>query len=146
MGKSILDLDATQLAIKIKSGEITSLSATEHYIEQIKKINPKVNGLVENRFEAAIAEALQCDERLREGTAKGRLFGVPISVKESFHVKGMKTTGGIRTRNKIEEENADAVAKLLAEGAIILGKTNTATLCYTYESVNRIRLTYRSFK
>lgn len=135
--KEILDLDATSLAKKIKARELSSLEATQTYIEHLERANPKINALIEKRFEQAIAEAKQCDEQINEEV--GLLHGVPISMKESFHVAGMKTTGGLFARqNRIEKEDAEVVSRLKREGAIILGKTNTPTLCFCQETNNKL--------
>ncbi len=135
--KEILDLDATSLAQKIKARELSSFEATRTYIEHLERANPKINALVEERFEQAIAEAKKCDEQTKEDV--GLLHGVPISMKESFHVAGMKTTGGLLARkNHIEKEDAEVVHRLKKEGAIILGKTNTPTLCFCQETDNKL--------
>lgn len=135
----VLDMDASTLAEKLKSGEISSVEATSAYIEQIKSVNPKLNFLVEDRFELALQEAEQCDRLLKEGKGDGRLFGVPISMKECFDVARMKTTGGlIHLKDHVAEQDAEVVAKLRAEGAIILGKTNTPTLCFCQETDNKL--------
>lgn len=138
---AILDMDATRLAEKIKQGEISSLEATESYINHIKQVNVHINAMVETRFEQAIEEAKQADEQLKkgEGNAQGKLFGVPISIKEAFHVKGMKTTSGLQHRvNLVEKEDSEVARRLKNEGAIILGKTNTPTLCFCQETDNKI--------
>lgn len=137
--KEILDFDATQLALKIKNGEISSLEATEEYIQHIKKINPFINAMVEERFTEALAEAKECDEQLTKGEVKGKLFGVPISVKEAYNVAGLKTTSGLHHRKDlVEAEDSEVVSLLRNEGAIILGKTNTPTLCFCQETDNKI--------
>lgn len=138
---SILDLDANTLADQIRQGTITSLEATETYIEHLNRINPQINCIVEERYELARAEAKQCDELLAQNnnTIKGRLFGVPISMKEAFHVAGMKTTGGLLHRkNMIMHQDAAIVELLQNEGAVILGKTNTPTLCFCQETENKL--------
>src|SRR5699024_3954985 len=67
------------------------------------------------------------------------LYGVPISIKESFHVKGMKTTGGITHRKDIMMSyDAEAVKRLKDAGAIILCKTNTPSLCFCHETDNKL--------
>ncbi len=136
---SFLDMDATTLAAKIASRELSSLEATNSYIEHLQKIQPQLNCLVEDRFEKARQEAKQADQKLASGTPEGRLFGVPISMKESFHVAGMRTTSGIpHRRDLIEEQDAEIVARLRSEGAIILGKTNTPVLCFCQETDNKL--------
>lgn len=140
MNKSILDLDATTLAARIRAGEVSSREATEAYIGHLEAVNPHLNVLVEERFALARAEAEACDEALRQGLeVNGRLFGVPVSVKESMDVAGMKTTGGlVHRKDHVAEEDADVVARMRAEGAIVLGKTNTPALCFFQETVNKL--------
>ncbi|NLJ73168.1 MAG: amidase [Syntrophomonadaceae bacterium] len=139
MDKSLLDLDATELARQISQNEISSLEATETYIAHVEKINPTINCLVEDRFTLAREEAKKADDALKDDTPKGRLHGVPISMKESFNVAGMKTTGGLPYRkDMVEKKDAEVVARLRKEGAIILGKTNTPVLCYYQETDNKL--------
>src|SRR5699024_1719466 len=67
------------------------------------------------------------------------LYGVPISIKESFDVIGMKTTGGIVHRKDIiMSKDADVVRQLKDAGAIILCKTNTPALCFCHETDNKL--------
>lgn len=139
MNLSILDMDATLLAEKIRTQEISSLEATNTYITHLEKVNPQINCLVEDRFSQARIEAQEADKMLKTGKASGRLFGVPISMKESFDVAGMRTTGGLPYRKEIiEEQDAEVVARLKNEGAIILGKTNTPVLCFCQETDNKL--------
>lgn len=139
MQGSILDIGATRLAELIQSGQVSSSVATETYIEHLQRANPKLNCLVEDRFAEARREAQRCDELRAQGDVSGRLFGVPISMKEAFDVAGMKTTGGlVHRREHLASADAEVVARLKREGAIILGKTNTPTLCYCQESDNKL--------
>ncbi|WAA09025.1 amidase [Fervidibacillus albus] len=136
---TILNMDATALAEKIKNKQISSELATRIYINRLKEIQPSINALTEHRFDEALNEAKNKDEQLQKGRICGKLFGVPITIKESFDVKGMKTTGGLLSRkNNIAEKDADVVKKLKEQGAIILGKTNTPTLCFCQETDNKL--------
>lgn len=138
--KDILFSDATTLASKIANREITSLYATETYITHLKKVNSKINCLVENRFDEALKEAKIIDTTIKQNRMKHKkLLGVPISMKESFDITGMKTTGGlIHLKNAVRDKDAEVVARLKSEGAIILGKTNTSALCFCQESDNKL--------
>ncbi len=102
------------------------------------KINPLINAIVEDRYDAAISEALEKDNQT-EKADKGPLFGVPISVKEAFQVANMKMTGGLVSRKHlIAREDAKVIKKLKSAGAIILGKTNTPMLCFCQETDNKL--------
>lgn len=139
MNRAILGMDATTLAAQIKNGTLSALEATDAYIEHLQHANQKVNCLVEHRFDMARDEARQADLQRAQGRAEGRLFGVPVSIKEAFDVAGMKTTGGLlHRRNHRAEQDAVTVAKLRREGAIVLGKTNTPTLCFCQETENKL--------
>lgn len=137
--QNMLDMDANELAKAIKERKISSVEVTKAYINHVKQFNPSINCLVEDRFSEVIAEAIQADEQIEKGTGVGRLLGVPISMKESFDVAEMKTTGGLPYRkNNVQIEDAEVVARLKAEGAIILGKTNTPVLCFCQETDNKL--------
>lgn len=136
---NILDMDASTLADNIRMGHVTSLEAVEAYIAHITVINPLIHALIEDRFDQAREEARQADESLAQHHIYGRLHGVPMSMKEAYHMKGMKTTGGLRHRKHLTmSEDAAVVHHLKAEGAIILGKTNTPTLCFYQETENKL--------
>ncbi|RDW18707.1 amidase [Oceanobacillus arenosus] len=139
IANSIIDMDATAIAEKIKQGGLTSVDAVNAYIDQIKRVNPNINALVEERFTEALKEAQELDLISQSGKSIGALHGVPISVKESFHVTNMKTTGGlVHRQDLISREDADVITKLKASGAVILGKTNTPTLCFNQETENKL--------
>src|SRR5699024_8293924 len=90
---SIIDMDATSLAKKIKNKHLTSNEDVSAYIDHIYNVNPELNAVVEDRVTDALQEAKAIDEQ--HATIKGPLHGVPMTIKESFDVKGMKTTGGL---------------------------------------------------
>lgn len=136
---SILDMDASKLAEKIRNGELTSLEVVETYISQIERVNPYINAVVEKQYDQAIKQAKEYDKKAKEGHFLGPLHGVPISMKESLDVKGMKTTGGlIHRRDLIAKSDALAVTRMKEAGAIILVKTNTPTLCFCQETDNKL--------
>lgn len=138
--KELLSMDARTLAKKIANQEISSVYATNVFISHVKNVNDDLNCLVEDRFENALKEAEVADEEIKQnGAGNKKLFGVPISMKESFDVAEMKTTGGLtRRKDVVLQQDADVVTALKAEGAIILGKTNTPALCFCQETDNKL--------
>ncbi len=136
---AILYMDITEMLKELSEGNLTSVELTKTYIEHLKYVNPTVNCLVEDRFHEALKEAEEADRLIQNGETRGKLTGIPISMKESFHVKGMKTTGGLGHRvNMKENQDAQVVERLRREGAVILGKTNTPTLCFCQETDNKL--------
>src|SRR5690625_7524127 len=96
VNNNLLTLDATELAEHIRTRRVSSEEVTETFIRHIEPVNPKLNAVDEERFQLALEEAREKDQPISQVTLNEYpLYGVPISIKESFHVQGMKTTGGI---------------------------------------------------
>lgn len=137
--EKLMDYDATALTEIIKQGEVTSEQVMKTYIEHLQYTNKEVNCVTVDRYNLALEEAKAADRSLRDGEKTGRLHGVPVSIKDCFNVAGMATTGGLKHRlHKLEAHDAAAVAKLKAEGAIVIAKTNTPTLCFSQETDNKL--------
>jgi amidase len=87
-------------------------------------------------FERARKDARAADRAIAQGRA-GPLTGIPMTVKESFHVAGLPTTWGFAPhRDFIAAEDALAVARVKAAGAVILGKTNVPVGLADWQSYN----------
>lgn len=135
----LLNSDATAIANLIQTKQVQVEKVVSTYINHIRAINSSLNAMVKDRFDEALAEAKVKDEHFPEEFSTRPLYGVPISVKESFDVKGMTTTGGLTHRKDIISKTDAAVIKKLKDaGAIILGKTNTPALCYCQETNNKL--------
>ena len=72
----------------------------EAHIARIEAVDERLNAVVARRFDAARAEADAVDAARARGETLGPLAGVPMTVKEQFHVKGMATTFGLPTRER----------------------------------------------
>lgn len=101
--------------------------------------------MVRERFDAALAEADEADNRLaacrndRERNALPPFHGVPCSIKENFACAGMPQASGMRARaHIINEHDAPTVARMKQAGAIVLGVTNTPELCMWMETNNKV--------
>jgi fatty acid amide hydrolase 2 len=125
----------------IRSGEASSQEVVEAHIERIEAVNPRVNAVVAERFEAARDEARAADARRAEGEPESlpTLLGVPCTVKESIAVAGMPHSAGLVSRaQRLASEDAPPVARLRAAGAIPLGVTNTSEITAFPAASNRV--------
>ena len=68
---------AAELARLIKSGGVSSVALTEHYIDRIQRFDGEINAVVVRTFEAARKAAQQADEALAEGRDLGPCMGCP---------------------------------------------------------------------
>jgi amidase len=132
-------LDATAIVEGIIAKKFTSFEVVKTYIERIKKLNSKYNAIVTLNEEQALKRAQDADKVLLEGKIWGPLHGLPITIKDSFSTKGIKTTVGYKKyENFIPKNDAAAVRILKDAGAIILGKTNCATLCCDTQTISEV--------
>ena len=132
-------LSAGELAVKICAGEFTSRQVVESFLAHIKKHNPTYNAVVTLNEADALAQADRADRAQANGQSFGALHGVPITIKDTYKVKGLRATAGyLPLKDYIADEDAVAVKLLKGAGAIILGKTNTTTLAMDMQTDNPI--------
>ncbi len=100
--------------------EITSYELTEACLKEIEIKNKKINAVITIN-ENALEDAKKSDKK----TKKGRLDGIPVVFKDNFLTKRFRTTASSKVLDQyIPQYSATVVEKLLAEGAIVLAKTN----------------------
>ncbi len=134
---AITRLSAIELSARIRAGEISAREATDAVIARIAAVNPSINALVFDLFDAARATAQALDDAQARGATLGPLHGVPITIKDQFDVRGSPATWGVKSRAQVlATSEGPLVARLRAAGAIILGKTNVPQLLFYAESDN----------
>ena len=136
--RDLLLLSARELAALVRAREVSAVEVVTVYLERAASVQ-HLNAVVSFR-DAAIAEAGKLDRRLAGGgTQRLPLAGVPITVKDSIDVAGVRSTGGTKgAESRVPLRDATVVRRLRAAGAIVLGKTNMAELGLAYETDNRV--------
>jgi aspartyl-tRNA(Asn)/glutamyl-tRNA(Gln) amidotransferase subunit A len=105
----------------LDAGVATSEELTAIALAEIAARNDELGAFVEVAGTRALAEARARDREPR----RGPLHGIPVSVKDVFHVAGMRTRAGSAAYDVLAAEDAEPVALLRDAGAVILGKTST---------------------
>jgi amidase len=127
---------ATQLASLTRSGEISARALLDHYIARVERLDPRINAVVVRDFERARERAAALDAR---GDRSAPLFGVPMTVKESFDIAGLPTTRGhVELRDRAAGASSLAIRRLEAAGAVIFGKTNVPVDLADWQSYNPV--------
>ena len=137
----LLSLSAVELARRIREKRILSREVVETHIAHIQRVNPDLNAVVRERFDDARREAEAADRRIQaaNGDELPPFLGVPCTIKECFALTGMPNSSGLVARKgEIARQDATAVARLRAAGAIPLGVTNVPELCMWMETDNRV--------
>ncbi len=138
----VFEASISEIKTMLEKGYITSEQLCETYIERINKYDKagvKLNSVISINTNA-IAQAKQLDTERKAGHTRGILHGIPILVKDNIDVSGFPTSLGKTSQTKTAAEtDAAAVAYLVGQGAIILGKTNMSTddvaTRYTYSNL-----------
>ncbi len=123
---SIVNMSAFDMAAAMRNKEVSSREIMEAHLDQIERVNPKVNAIVTLEIEMALKGADNADARLAKGDNVGVLHGLPIAHKDLVPTKGIRTTyGSPLYADNVPNFNALIVERLQNAGAITIGKTNT---------------------
>src|SRR5580698_7351083 len=129
-------LSATRLAEMTRRREIGCLELLDHYIARIERFDGPINAVVVRDFDRARAHARALDQMTDRSAA---LFGVPMTVKESFDVAGLPSTRGhLSAKDHRAKSSSIAVRRLQAAGAVIFGKTNVPVDLADWQSYNPV--------
>ena len=135
----IHQLSATELAAAIARGEVSSRAALDHFLARIEAIGKPINAVVAMDIDAARARADAADAAIAAGENWGPLHGVPMTVKDTYETAGLPTVvGEPKLKDYRSTDDAVAVARLRAAGAVIFGKTNTPRLAQDVQTFNPI--------
>ncbi|MDR3598863.1 Asp-tRNA(Asn)/Glu-tRNA(Gln) amidotransferase subunit GatA [Clostridium sp.] len=120
-----MKMNIKEMVSKIKTGELTSEALVQSYIAEILKNESTVNAFLTLTCDEALAKAKEIDAKIKAGDNLGRLAGIPIAIKDNICTEGVNTTCASKMlEDFIPPYDATVIKKLLAEDAIIIGKTN----------------------
>src|SRR6185369_9471163 len=120
-----------KIARLIKTREVSPVEVVEAHLEQISRLNPKLNAIV-----TIAPDVLERAKAVEQG---GPLYGLPLTIKDTIETAGLLTTSGSKMRsNYVPTSDAPSVARLKAAGAIILGKSNAAEMAMDYTADNPV--------
>ncbi|HEV8440188.1 MAG TPA: amidase [Methylomirabilota bacterium] len=118
-------LGASEAAALIRSRRLSPVELVQAYLDRIDRLDGTVRAYITVCRDDALAAAREAERALGSGSHAGPLHGVPIALKDQFHVRGLPTTAGSRILgNVVADEDATVVARLRSAGAILLGKLN----------------------
>ncbi|MGF1523629.1 MAG: amidase [Leptolyngbyaceae cyanobacterium] len=132
-------LPAHQLAQMIRDRTLSSVELVDACLAQIARHNSSLNAVCTLDEDNARTAARQADEALANGAIWGALHGVPITIKDFFETKDLRTTAGYQPlQDYVPKQDATIVNRLRSAGAILLGKTNPSDVNGAYQGINDI--------
>jgi len=125
-------LEMLELADSLRKREVSSVEATRAQLDRIARLDPHLGSYALVTSDEALFSAAAADAEIAAGKYRGPLHGVPLGVKDLFHTRGIRTSGGMAIhRGFIPAEDATAVERLRGAGAVILGKLQMTEGAYS---------------
>jgi amidase len=117
-------LTLSELARRIKSGELSAVEVTEACLARIHRLDGRLHSFARVLDDQALATAERLDRERREGMPLHPLHGIPVAIKDLLYTRGIPTASGTRVmKDFVPDEDATVVARLKRAGAVIVGKT-----------------------
>jgi fatty acid amide hydrolase len=133
----LTQLSAVRLAELLAAREVSAEEVAQVHLERIDALDPKIRAFTHVLRHEAMAAARRADEERRRGEVRGRLHGLPVTVKENLDLAGHASTLGAASRRELYATVDAGVIELLRRaGAVILGRTNISQLLLSHECAN----------
>jgi amidase len=123
-GSGLRGLSIAKLRRAQESGELSAVDITREFIAE--GIRNPTNAVVDRDDDAALAQARAVDDRRARGESLGPLAGIPLTIKDSFAVAGLRASLGTHDSTREPSQDAPAVARFRVAGAVLLGKSNVS--------------------
>ena len=129
---------ATEMLTALRARKASAIELLELHRKRIARHNPELNAIVEPDFDRA-RQAADAADRRRLAGEDAPLLGLPMTLKESINVRGLRTTVGMPFWNDARVDyDAPITARVQAAGAVVMGKTNVPQMLADWQSSNPV--------
>jgi aspartyl-tRNA(Asn)/glutamyl-tRNA(Gln) amidotransferase subunit A len=137
MTEELISRPISELAPLLQKRAISPVELFEATLQRIHRLQPKLNSFITITEEEGRQAAVRAEDEIQRGHYRGPLHGIPISIKDLFATRGVRTTAGSKVLgNWIPDHDATAVAKLHEAGMVMIGKTHMHEFAYGVTSDN----------
>jgi len=124
-------LSIEELARRYRARDLSPVEVTRGLLDRIGALNGRLHCFLAVLERSALDEAREAERRYLAGSPLGPLDGVPVSVKDLFHIAGLRTTAASRIlADSVAGADSAVVERLRAAGAVLVGKTNLHEFAY----------------
>lgn len=118
-------LTIAEASALLQSRELSAVDLTQHLLDRIASVNPKVDAYLLVTAERALEDAKAADAALAKGEG-GPLTGIPVGLKDIYDTGGIRTTSGSHLHaDRVPATDSVCAAKLKEAGTVLLGKLQT---------------------
>lgn len=129
---------ATEMLNALRERQLSAVELLDLHISRIERYNPSLNAIVTPNYEQARLAAEMADAQRAKGEERA-LLGLPMTLKDSINVQGLRTTVGMPDWAEARVNfDAPLTTTLRAAGAVIMGKTNVPPLIWDWQANNPI--------
>lgn len=137
--EELLNARISAMAAAVRNREVKSADLVKAFLDRIEKVNPALNAVVYSTAELAMKYAAKFDAELANGSLRGPLHGIPMTIKDSLDTAEANTTWGTLGRKDFRPgADATCVSRLRNAGAILMGKTNTPEFTLSFQTDNLV--------
>jgi len=138
MPEDLISRPITELAPLLQSKQISPVELFDEVLNRIHQLQPKLNSFITVTEAEGRKAATEAEAEIRNGRYRGPLHGIPISIKDLFATRGVRTTAGSKVLGKwVPDYDATAVTRLLQAGMVMVGKANMHEFAYGVTNNNR---------
>ena len=125
-----------RLLAAYRDGSLSPVEVADLARARIAETDPVLHAFIRPTPGLARRQAAAAEAAYRSGNP-GRLAGVPVSIKDAFHVEGQVTTlGSLAHADDVARHDSGAVRRLREAGAVFVGKTNVPEFCQSATTDN----------
>lgn len=124
-------LSIEEASALLRARKLSPVDLLEAALARIERMNPGLNAFLTVLAEPARKQARAAEKEIARRRWRGPLHGIPISLKDNFWTRGIRTTAGSRILKAfVPAEDSETARRLAASGAILIGKTNMHEFAY----------------
>lgn len=132
-------MSVAELVSAYRNRSLSPVEVTKVFLGRIESLDGQLHAFVETLPGQALAQATEAERAYVDGGPTPPLLGIPVSIKDAFHIKGVPTTlGSLVHQGQVAKADSGVVRRLRAAGSIFTGKTNTAEFGQSATTDNRL--------
>jgi Asp-tRNA(Asn)/Glu-tRNA(Gln) amidotransferase A subunit family amidase len=125
-GNELAWMPGWQLTGRIARKELSPVEVVASFLRRIDRLDPLIHAYITVDYEGALEQARNAEKAIMSGARLGPLHGLPVSIKDLYDTRGLRTTqGSAAFADTVPDRDEILVERLRRAGAIIIGKTHT---------------------
>lgn len=136
---NICRMSVASLKAAYRKRELSPVEVARKFLDRIDQYDDQLHSYAEVTRMLALQQAAESERKYAAGEDIGALEGVPVSIKDAFHVAGVRSTiGSLVYQDHVAKNDSGVVRRLRSAGSVFTGKTNVPEFCQSATTENRL--------